>query len=164
MFLCQVFFFQAMIQNLDKKSDWNFMVGKVEHQGYVAPKMSTTSVKCFIEFVYQHNFSDLSWIWDMLIVFNCAGYSGHSAIERKVLARGGPQQKKSEKIKHFKWNTVLTNWFLRNIGDNKKYVYKYLLIVPLQVQTINVRSKPFLSESVFTSVLCWQAHFTSTEL
>ena len=97
-----MFFIQAMIQNLDKKSDWNFMVGKVEHQGYVAPKMSTTSVKCFIEFVYQHNFSDLSWIWDMLIVFNCAGYSGHSAIERKVLARGAQMQKMSEKIKHFK--------------------------------------------------------------
>ena len=56
------------------------------------------------------------------------------------------------------------NWFLQNNGDDTKYVYEYLITVSPQVQTITVRSKPFQSESVFTSALCWQAHFKSKEL
>ena len=54
---------------------------------------------------------------------------------------------------------LLTNWFLQNNGDDTKYVYKYLITVPLQVQTIIVRSKPFQSESVFKSVFYWRARF-----
>ena len=45
--------------------------------------------------------------------------------------------------KFFKPDIVLTYWFLRNNGDDTKYDYKYLLIVPFLVQTITTRSKPF---------------------
>ena len=61
-------------------------------------------------------------------------------------------------------DSLLTNWFLQNNGDDTKYVYEYLLTVPLQVQTITVCSKPFQSESVFTSALCWRAPIKSTVL
>ena len=44
-------------------------------------------------------------------------------------------------IKYF--TLWLTNWFLRNNGDDTKYVYEYLLTVPLQAQMITVHSKPF---------------------
>ena len=44
-------------------------------------------------------------------------------------------------------------------GDDIKYVSKYLLTVPLQVQTITVCSRPFQLKSVFTSSLCWWARF-----
>ena len=50
---------------------------------------------------------------------------------------------------------MVTNWFMQNNVDDTKYVYEYLLSVPLQAQMMTVRSKPFQLESVFTSALCW---------
>ena len=48
---------------------------------------------------------------------------------------------------------------LFRVQQHITYVYKYLLTVPLQVQTVNVNSKLFQSESVFTTTLCWRARF-----
>ena len=55
---------------------------------------------------------------------------------------------------------MLTNWFLRNDGDETEICfYKCLLTVPLQIRTITNSFQPSQTGSLFTSALSWRACF-----
>ena len=58
-------------------------------------------------------------------------------------------------------NNMLTNWSLRNNGDETEICFTNFIIVPLQVWTIYNKFKPFQTGSVFISELCCKRPFTT---
>ena len=133
MFLCQVFNIQAMIQKLDKKSDWNCKC-KMLYWICVPAQL--------LWFVLNLRHVDC---FQLRRVFRTSCHREESTRKRR------PTTKKVwNKIKHFKCNTVLTNWFLQNNGDYKTYVYEYLWTVSLQVQY-----KRDSSPSLYSHLFIW---------
>ena len=59
---------------------------------------------------------------------------------------------------------LLTIWSVQNNVDETEICHKFLFTVPLRVWTISDEIKLFQTGSVFTSVLCWQAHFYGTDI